>query len=204
MIAGVILAAGRSARLGRPKQLLPLDGLPILEHVLRRAAQSRLDEIVVVLGHDAATIAVAVGNHGQKVVINPDYAAGQSTSLRAGLHAIDREAAAVLVLLGDQPEVEPAAIGAVIEAYRCGRGSIVIAAYHGRRGHPVLFDRSFFPRLAEMTGDEGARRLLRDMPDSVFEVAIDTLPLPPDIDTEEDYAALQKRWQNTIETRSGS
>ena len=195
MIVGLILAAGRSARLGRSKQLLPLDGVPILEHVLRRAARSRLDQIVLVLGHDAPAIEAAVEDHGQRVVINADYAAGQSTSLRAGLRAIDPNAAAVLVLLGDQPEIDPTAIDAVIDAYQRGCGSIVRPTYQGERGHPVLFDRALFPELAEMTGDAGARRLLREHRDDVYEVAISRSRLPPDVDTEEDYAALLARWE---------
>ncbi|HEX5498621.1 MAG TPA: NTP transferase domain-containing protein, partial [Thermomicrobiales bacterium] len=118
MISGIILAAGDSTRLGRPKQLLPVGGLPLLAHVLRHAAASRLDDVVVVLGHDAEAIAEAVGEWGQRIAVNPDFAAGQSTSLKIGLAAVPPQAEAALVLLGDQPEVGPAIIDAVIAAFR--------------------------------------------------------------------------------------
>src|SRR5690349_23912664 len=114
MISGVVLAAGGSTRLGRPKQLLPLGGVPLLAQVLRNAAASRLDDVVLVLGHEAEAIAEAVGEWGQRLAINPDFAAGQSTSLKVGLCAVPPDAEAMLVLLGDQPEIGPDIIDAVI------------------------------------------------------------------------------------------
>ena len=194
MISGVILTAGRSSRLGRPKQLLPLAGVPLLTHVLRNAVASSLDEVILVLGHEAARIEAAVGEWGQRVVVNPDYAAGQSTSLRAGLGAIDPTAAAALVLLGDQPQVGPAVIDAVIEGYRTSGGSIVVPHYGGRPGNPVLFARSRFPELARITGDEGARGVVRAHAGEVVAVPVAAGPPPRDVDNEEDYAALLAAW----------
>lgn len=194
MISGVVLAAGRSSRLGRPKQLLPLGGRPLLDHVLANAAASALDEVVLVLGHEAAAIAAAVGAWGQRVVLNADYAAGQSTSLRAGLGATDPRAEAALFLLGDQPGVGPAIIDALIDAYRAGGGSIVLPRYGGRVGNPVLFGRALFPELARLTGDEGARGVVRARAGEVVEVAVGAGPPPGDVDTEEDYTALLAGW----------
>ena len=194
MISGVVLAAGRSSRLGRPKQLLPLAGMPLLAHVLRNAMASSLDEVVLVLGHDATLIAAAVGQWGQRIVVNPDHAAGQSTSLRAGLRAIDPAAEAVVVLLGDQPEVGPAVVDALIEAYHATGGPIVVPAYGGRRGNPVLFARALFPALARVRGDEGARSVVRAHDAAAVSVAVSEGPPPRDVDTEADYAALLAGW----------
>jgi molybdenum cofactor cytidylyltransferase len=194
MIAGIILAAGASTRLGRPKQLLDLGGRPLLSHVLAHAAASDLDEVVLVLGHDAVHIANAVGEWGQRVVINPDYAAGQSTSLRLGLQSIDPTAEAAMFLLGDQPQVAAAIINAVIHHFRATGGPIVAPTYAGARGNPVLFARRLFPDLAHIRGDTGARALLAAHPDLIQTVPVSPDPPPPDVDTEDDYRALLQAW----------
>jgi molybdenum cofactor cytidylyltransferase len=193
-ITGIILAAGRSARLGRPKQLLPLAGRPLLAHTLAHAAASGLDEVILVLGHDAADIAGAVGDHGQRTIVNPDYAAGQSTSLRAGLAALGPKSDAVLVLLGDQPTVTPEVIDAILIAYRANSTPIVAPLYGGQRGHPLLFDRSLFPELAQVSGDEGARSIVRAHPNEMLLVPISGLEAPQDVDTEADYQRLLADW----------
>ena len=193
-VSGLILAAGRSSRLGRPKQLLPLAGRPILAHVLDNAAAAGLAEVVLVLGHDAVRIGAAVGDRGQRVVVNPDFADGQSTSLRAGLAALDPAAAAVVVLLGDQPQVGPAVVDALIDAFRGGGGPIVVPCYGGRRGNPILFARGLFPELARVVGDEGARGVVRARAPEVVKVPVGGGPPPADVDTEEDYAALLAAW----------
>ena len=139
----IILAAGSSSRLGRPKQLLDLGGRPVLQHVIDAAAKAGADEIAIVVGHAADQVAGAVSLPPQaRLVHNPDHPKGQSTSLRAGLRAADPSAGAVLLLLGDQPGVRPDAIEAVAEAWREGEGPVVQASYHGRPAHPALFDRS--------------------------------------------------------------
>lgn len=194
MISGIILAAGGSARLGRPKQLLPLAGEPLLSHALRHAAASTLDEVVLVLGHRAPEIAAAVGRWGQRVVVNDGYAAGQSGSLRAGLAAIDPASEAVLFLLGDQPEVGPATIDAVLAAFRSSGAPIVIPTYGGEPGNPILFRRNLFPDLARLTGDEGARGIVRDRRGEAHLVPVAARTPPRDIDTEDDYAALLAGW----------
>ena len=195
MISGVILAAGRSARLGRPKQLLPLAGQPLLVHVLRHAAASALDEVILVLGHEAAAIAAAVGDWGQRLVLNPDHAAGQSTSLRAGLAALDPATNGALFLLGDQPQVGPTVIDGLIAAHSARGGRIMVPRYGGQPGNPVLFARALFPELARVTGDEGARSVVRAHPNDVIHVDVGPGPPPRDVDTEEDYAALLAAWE---------
>lgn len=193
MITGVVLAAGTSSRLGRPKQLLPFRGRPILQHVVDVAAAAGLHEVVVVLGHEAERVEREITlRAGGRTVVNPEYAAGQSTSLRAGLEAAGPETTAAIVLLGDQPEVSAEAVRAVADAYREGSAPVVRASYGGRPGHPVLLERTIWNELAAVTGDTGARDLLIDHPDWVRDVELGGDP-PPDVDTEEDYERLLER-----------
>jgi molybdenum cofactor cytidylyltransferase len=189
-VSGVILAAGRSSRLGRPKQLLDLAGEPLLRHVVRNAIASDLSEVVLVLGHQAAQIESAIGEWGQRVAVNPDYAAGQSTSLRIGLGAVDPLAEAVVFLLGDQPQVGPSIIDALIARFRETGAPIVMPTYGGIAANPVLFVAELFPELARVVGDEGARSVVARHRERVATVAVGDGPPPRDVDTEADYQAL--------------
>ncbi|MGH2556478.1 MAG: nucleotidyltransferase family protein [Actinomycetota bacterium] len=189
-VTGIILAAGTSSRLGRPKQLLVLAGKPVLQHVLEALQATPVDEIVVVLGHRAHEIASAVPAAGRaRFATNPDYAAGQSTSFHAGLRASSHRSEGAVILLGDQPEVRAEAVTAVVEAWRRGGGPAVQATYGGIPGHPMLFDRSVWPELERAEGDEGARGILAAHPEWLSLVEVGGSP-PADIDTEEDYERL--------------
>lgn len=166
MISGIVLAAGTSSRLGRPKQLLELDGRPLLQHVIHAADEADLNEIVIVLGHEAERIGAALDlPPAARTIVNPEYLSGQSTSLRAGLAAASPDSEAAVVLLGDQPGLEPAAIRKMVEFFRAGGPPIVRALWHGTPGHPVVFARSTWVDLAKLTGDRGARDLLGDRDD---------------------------------------
>jgi molybdenum cofactor cytidylyltransferase len=190
VIAGVVLAAGASSRLGRPKQLLPFRGRPLLEATLARVAAAQLDEVVVVLGGSAAEILAQVELHGARPVVNPDYRAGQSTSLRVGLAAVEDRAEAVVFILGDQPLQSAPVIDALIDTHRRTGAPIVVPSYGGARGNPVLFARVTYPLLHGLTGDQGARPLLRARADLVREVPVDAPAPPADIDTWDDYRAV--------------
>ncbi len=165
----------------------------MLAHVLKHAAASMLDEVILVLGHQAERISAAVGEWGQRVVVNREYATGQSTSLRAGLVAINPDAAAVVFLLGDQPQVLPRTIDALIDAFRTCAASIVLPTYDGVDGHPILIARPLFAELQSVSGDRGARDVIRSHSDAVLQVPVSGT-LPRDVDTEEDYAALLAGW----------
>ena len=193
-LSGLILAAGSSTRMGQPKQLLPLDGRPLLQHVVDAVAASRLDEIILVLGHRAQEIEGALRFPPQRtvrIVTNPDYAEGQSTSLRLGLRTASAEAQAAAILLGDQPQITTALIDRVAAAFATANAPIVRPAYtdaRGRRvpGHPVFLARRIWPDVETLRGDQGARALLTAHPDWLVEVPIEGDPTP-DIDTWEDY-----------------
>jgi molybdenum cofactor cytidylyltransferase len=190
MIAGVVLAAGASSRLRRPKQLLPFRGRPLLEATLALVAAAALDEVVVVLGGSAEAILDAVDLRGARPVVNPDYLAGQSTSLKTGLAAVEDRAEAVVFILGDQPLQSVAVIDALVETYRATGAAIVAPTYGGLRGNPVLFASLAYPLLHGLTGDQGARPVLRARADLVREVPLDAPSPPADIDTWEDYRAV--------------
>ncbi|TMK82972.1 MAG: nucleotidyltransferase family protein [Actinobacteria bacterium] len=152
--------------------------------------------MLVVVGHRATEIGAAVRLPPRaRFVHNPYYAEGQSTSLRAGLRAADPASGAAVVLLGDQPGVLPAAIAAVVQAWRSGEGPAAQASYGGRPGHPTLFDRSLWLDLERSTGDEGARSLLAVHPEWLRPVAAGDRP-PDDIDTEEDYARVRAAFES--------
>lgn len=189
--SAVVLAAGTATRLGRAKALLEWRGKPLLQHVLDAVAASKLDGGVVVLGARAEAIRQAVTLPRQLVVVvNPEYPSGQASSLRCGLESLAPDTAAAVVLLGDQPAIDPAAIDAVVDAHQEGGGPVVRARYRdGGSSHPVLFDRRVWGSLTTLTGDTGARPVLRRHPEWVHEVAV-AGSAPDDVDTWRDYERL--------------
>ena len=189
-IAGIVLAAGQSSRMGRVKQLLPWQGTTLLGSVLARTRRSRLDELVLVLGCASEAIRQKVDLKGTLVVVNPDYARGQSTSIRAGLAALSEDVQAAVFLLGDQPLVTTAIIDQIIDAYTRTKAPLVIPIHAGRRGNPVLIDRGLFPELMALEGDTGARVLFERYADSICEVPVSDIGICRDIDTWEDYQRL--------------
>jgi molybdenum cofactor cytidylyltransferase len=189
----VILAAGGSSRLGRPKQLLQLGGEPLLRHTIRHALASRANDVIVVLGNEADAIAEAVGDLGQRTVVNPAYVDGQSTSLVAGIRAVDPGADAALLMLGDQPTVETTVLDRLIERFAASGAEIVQPVYDGTPGNPVIFRRDLFPELLAVTGDQGARQVIRSRSERIDRIDADQ-PVPPDVDTEADYGRLIELW----------
>jgi molybdenum cofactor cytidylyltransferase len=193
VIVGVVLAAGMSSRMGRPKQLLTIDGQPILRVVVDRALRSPLDEVVVVLGHRAEEIrSVLPVDPRVRSVSNPRFADGLSTSVAAGLGAAGPGAEAAVILLGDQPGLRPDAVAAVIEAFRRTGARAVQADYDGRPGHPTLLSRSVWAEvLTELAGDSGAADVLRRHPDWRAVAEVGGVP-PEDVDTTEDYERVRR------------
>jgi len=188
-VTGIILAAGASRRLGRPKQLLEFRGKPLLQHAIDHARASRLDQIVLVLGANRDRIAEAVDSADLRIVDNPDFAAGQSTSLIAGVNAIDTDVDGVLFLLGDQPGVTSEIIDAGLDVFDGDPSAIVMTSWQGKPSHPVLLGRGYFDELRGLTGDTGARPIIAEARDRVRLVPTDR-PIPRDVDTEDDYRQL--------------
>lgn len=194
--AALVLAAGSSRRLGEPKQLLDWEGRPLLQYVLERVrGLAGVEPVVAVLGCRSERIMKRVDLSGATVVENLGWREGMGASLRAGLDALlaDRSLEAVLVFLGDQPEVDPAVADRLREAQAASGKPAVIPRYRYARGHPVLIARSLWPRLiAGLKGDQGARNLFAAHPDWVEEVPIPSDP-PGDIDTPDDLHRLRNR-----------
>lgn len=184
-VAALVLAAGQGTRFGATKQLAEVGGRPLVRHAVDTAIAAGLDPVIVVVGHDAARVRAALP---QTVTVadNPDFRAGQASSLRAGVAAATRtDAEALVVLLGDQPGVSAGAIAAITRAHTDG-AQVARAHYDDRAGHPVLFDRVTWPALADLSGDMGARDLLTRL--HVVEVAVPG-PCPTDIDRPEDLGS---------------
>ncbi|HVB63281.1 MAG TPA: nucleotidyltransferase family protein [Nitrolancea sp.] len=194
-VAGVILAAGTSSRLGSPKQLLDLGGKPVLAHTLAAVRQTTLDPIIVVLGYEAERIAASVDLEQVETIYNPDYLSGQSSSVRTALGALPLDVAAVLFILGDQPLVEPVVIERLTSAFRQDPPIIVQPKYREGRGNPVLISRELFNELNELTGDTGARPLIDRYREQVQLVDVSEYGRPDDIDTREDYERIRRDFE---------
>jgi molybdenum cofactor cytidylyltransferase len=185
-VLGLVLAAGGSTRMGRPKQLAELDGRPLLAHVLAAAEDAPLDRVVVALGGAAGEVLDRVDLGRAEPLVIEGWDAGMGHVLAAALAAATDNWRAVVVLLGDQPLVAGRAVARVVEAWRAGAGPVVTATYGGRPGHPKLFDRRLLPELLRLTGDTGARDLVAAHPEWVHRVEVGDLASDADIDVEAD------------------
>ncbi len=191
-IAGIVLAAGTSSRMGRNKLAEMLRGKPLVRHAVDAALASRLDPVLVVTGHEAEKLRTALTGAAVTIVPNTRYEEGLSTSLKAGINAVPEDCEGAMVLLGDMPGISPALIDRVVAAFDPAAGhGICVATAGKRRGHPVLWARSFFRQLTALKGDKGARELLEAQAGHVLEIeAGDDAPLI-DIDTPEALAACR-------------
>jgi molybdenum cofactor cytidylyltransferase len=189
MISGVILAAGTGSRFGGTKQLLHLGGKPLVQHVVDASVAAELDEIVVVLGHDAERVREGIRlPRNARTVDNRDYDDGLATSLATGLRAAARDSEAAVVLLADQPGVTSATIDSLVRAFVARRRPIVRAVFRDGPG-PALLSREVWGEAMRLSGDAGARTLIASHPDWVEEIEIEA-DAPPDVDTREDAARL--------------
>ncbi len=195
MISAILLAAGESKRMGRPKQMLTWQGKTLLQHVLENLIRSNIDEIILVLGHEAEAIQKSRGGFqtrpyaGIKIVINPDYPQGMASSLRQGLLAMDPGSEAFLVVLADQPGIGPEIINQIIDAFQRAdpRRGIARPVYRGLRGHPVLISVRYLQEALQLQGDVGARQILMNHPEDILEIEADQEGILKDIDTHEEY-----------------
>jgi molybdenum cofactor cytidylyltransferase len=186
-VSGLVLAAGGSRRLGRPKQLLAYRGSTVLDHVLGTARACQFDELLCVVGGSAADVLSRVNFDGVKLVENLDFREGCSSSIAAALGDVDARSDVLVLMLGDQPGVSAWAVRALLAA----RGVAAIAAcgYEDGRGHPLAFARSAFAELAALHGDKGVWKLTDRYGDAVVDVPV-AGPIPRDINTWEDYEAV--------------
>jgi molybdenum cofactor cytidylyltransferase len=209
--AAIILAAGSSSRMGagRHKLLLPLHNRPVLAHVIDAVLASQARPVVIVLGHQAELVRATIfpGSIPQDIMLveNPDYLQGMSTSMRLGIQALipcgykknEREyfVDSALIALGDQPLLTSQVIDSLITIYRRTGKRIVAPVYDGKRGSPVLFDKSLFPELLEITGDEGGRKVVERHKEEVETVEVNDVMANYDVDTWEAYQQVLEAWQ---------
>ncbi len=192
-ITALVLAAGQGRRFGAAgnKLLAELDGSPLVRRAVETALGSKLWKTIVVTGHDSAAVETALAGLPVAFAHNPDFVEGLATSLRAGLEAA-ADADGVLVLLGDMPGVSAGIISTLVDAFGQARSSLaVVPTCDGRRGNPVLLARAIFPAVKTLQGDEGARRLLSEIP-GVLEVAVDDDAVLVDVDRPADLDACRR------------
>ena len=187
MVSAILLAAGESKRMGEPKLLLPFGNSTILEQAVDNLLNSRVDEVIVVLGDRAQEMIKRIANRPVKVAINPVYHEGMGTSIVSGLSLIDNKALAVMLVLADQPLIDSETINKLIEAFFSHDKGIVIPAYKGRRGHPIIFSTKYKEELLGLKGDTGGRQIIREYPDDILEVAVNSQSINIDIDTVNNY-----------------
>jgi molybdenum cofactor cytidylyltransferase len=182
MIPAIVLAAGLSRRMGRPKPLQQLGEKTILQHVLADLSASGLNEVILVLGHEAERILPTIAGRGCRVVINRHYRQGMSSSIRRGLAAVDPRADGVMIVLGDLPFVSPRIVTSLLTAFGRGTHGIVVPAHEGKRGHPVIFARRYWPELFALRGDVGGREVLLRHAGDVLQIEADTDSIVTDLD----------------------
>ena len=188
---GLILAAGEARRFGAQKLLAPLDGRPLVEHVINAANASCLEDIAIVVGANADALLTSVELGRVRVVRNPDPARGLASSLQAGLRTLDPRLHAALVLLGDIPGVTTALIDELVALGRESRASAVVSVWRGRRSPPVVLHKSLWLAAFALEGDIGMREVLKDV--DVVEFAVtDALGSLDDVDTPEDHARVSR------------
>lgn len=195
-IGAVILAAGRSSRMGGPKQWLPLGGRTVLARVLTTVRAAGLDDIVLVVGFAAERTGELDVNllaaPGVKVVVNTLYNEGMASSLRVGIGSLLAGTAAAMIVLADQPLVRPETLHSIAEEYQRSRAKIVIPDHKGARGNPVLIDRNLFPEMMALSGETGARAIFARHQEEIVRLSVEDAGILLDMDTPEDFAELEE------------
>jgi len=192
MIVAVVLSAGESSRMGSPKALLPISGVPFIEEIVRALKDTKVDRIIVVLGHHAEEIRKGIAHLPVTFLVNRDYAQGQLSSLIVAIRSLAAETSTetvdgVLVHLVDHPFISPALVDHMIDRFYETKKLIVIPRYGGRRGHPVIFSSRLFPELLSAPLEKGAKVVVHAHQDETLEIETDFAGVTIDIDTPEEY-----------------
>lgn len=189
MTAAIVLAAGLSRRMGRPKLLLPLEGRPVIRQTVERVLAAGMDEVLVVVGPEHDALRQALEGLRVRLVVNPVPEAGQGSSVRRGIQALSPHTTAALIALGDQPHVSVDVIGKLQLAMAAPGKRIAAPRYADGLGNPVLFAADVFPELLALGGDRGARAVVEKDPARLAVVDVASA-MPSDVDTPEDYERL--------------
>ena len=193
-IAAIVLAAGKSTRMGTNKLLADLGGKPMIRRTVEAALSWPVEGVIVVTGNEAGKVAGALEGLRVNIVHNVDFADGMAASLKRGLEALAADAGGVLICLGDMPAVEPQIVGRLMAAFNpAGNRSICVPVHRGQRGNPVLWGRGHFAALSGLSGDRGAKELLHRFADEVIEVDAPGDGVVTDADTPAALATLKSR-----------
>ena len=189
MISAILLAAGQSKRMGELKQLMPFGQSTIVEQAVDNLLGSAVVEVIVVVGYKAEDVIKAIAAKPIRMVINPDYEQGMSTSIIAGLNLVHGGVQGVMLAMGDQPLVDSQTINGLIDEFCNHDKGIAVPTYQGRRGHPIIFAIKYKEQLLKLGGDVGGRQIIKDNPGDVLDVAVDSESVVADFDTTDDYQA---------------
>jgi molybdenum cofactor cytidylyltransferase len=183
-VAAIVLAAGRSSRMGAQNKLLAdIGGTPMVRRVAETALASKARPVLVVTGHMAADVGAALAGLDVTLVPNPDYATGLASSLKAGIRAVPADCDGALILLGDMPRITVEHVDRLIGAFAAAPDTIVVPVHAGRQGNPVLWPRRCFADLLQLEGDAGAKRLIAAHPEQTIEIEMGTSAIFADVDT---------------------
>ena len=189
MIAAVVLSAGESSRMGRPKALLPIEGETFIGRIVGSLKRTQVGKILVVLGHNADQLAAAIGALPVEILINPNYQLGQLSSLQVAVRTLlpDPDCDGMLVHLVDHPYIDASLVNRMIRQFYESKKDIVVPRCRGKRGHPVLFSRRLFGALLDAPMDQGAKAVVNAHGDATLEMETDEEGITVDIDTPELY-----------------
>ena len=189
MIAAVVLSAGESSRMGRPKALLPIEGETFIGRIVASLKQTQVGKIVVVLGHNSDLLAAAIRPLAVEILINPNYQLGQLSSLQVAVRNLlpDADCDGILVHLVDHPYIDASLVDRMIQQFYESKKDIVVPRCHGKRGHPVLFSRALFDELLDAPIDQGAKAVVNAHGNGTLEIDTDEKGITVDIDTPELY-----------------
>jgi molybdenum cofactor cytidylyltransferase len=193
-IACVVLAAGRSTRMGATNKLTAdLHGKAVVRHTVEAALASKADRVLVVTGHQAEDVRAALAGLKVGLVHNPDFASGLASSLTTAIRALPEDADGAVVMLGDMPQISAQDIDRLLAAFAAAPSpSIVVPTHEGRRGNPVIWPRALFAEMLQLDGDAGAKRLLTAHADRVREVEVDAGAIFADVDTPDALEAIRR------------
>jgi molybdenum cofactor cytidylyltransferase len=195
VIVAVVLSAGESSRMGRPKALLPIDGQTFIERIVAALKQTRVGKIIVILGHNASELQPKISHLPVEILINTDYKLGQLSSLQLAVRHLhlDHDCDGMLVHLVDHPYLTPALVQEMIRRFYETKKRIIVPKFHGKRGHPVIFSRELFAELLSAPVDQGAKAVVNAHRADTLEVETEEAGIALDIDTPELYEQHVRR-----------
>jgi molybdenum cofactor cytidylyltransferase len=196
-VSAILLGAGESKRMGVNKLGLPWRKKTVFQHCLDTLLRSNVKEIVVVLSKKTKGIRSRLDTRRVKVVMNPFFRRGMSTSIRRGMRAVDPRSEGILIALGDQPFLKARTINALIRAFVRRKHTLIVPSFQGKKGHPVIFHRKYEKELLNLKGDVGGRSIIDSHPGNVWVVRVKSEGVVKDIDTRDDYREGMKPHAST-------